>query len=153
MAHALIGQPAPALRAPSTNGTFDLEAHRGSWVVVYFYPKDFTPGCTTEACDFRDAMVGLNAVVVGVSPDSVEDHLRFRDEYGLPFELAADEDHAIAEAYGAWGERTLYGKKVTGILRSTFIVAPDGTVAEAMTNVKATGHVDRVRARLADLRS
>lgn len=147
-----IGDPAPDFRAESTNGPMALSDFRGDWLVLYVYPKDFTPGCTTEACDFRDAMPDLDAKVVGVSPDPVDKHRSFAEEHGLPFPLASDEDHEIAKAYGAWGTRKLYGKEVTGLLRSTFIIAPDGTLAAAMRNVKATGHVDRVRAKLEALR-
>lgn len=122
-------------------------------VVLYFYPADFTPGCTTEACDFRDAMPGLDAKVLGVSPDSVEKHADFVKEHGLPFPLLADEDRSIAEAYGAYGTKKLYGKEVEGIIRSTFLIAPDGTIAEAMRNVRAKGHVERVRTRLEQLKA
>ena len=121
-------------------------------MVLYFYPKDFTPGCTTEACDFRDAMPGLDARVIGVSPDPVDKHADFAEEHGLAFPLVSDPDHAIAEAYGAYGPRTLYGKEVVGMLRSTFLIDPDGVVREAMRNVKAKGHVERVRSKLEALR-
>ena len=145
------GDPAPDFSATSTHGPLSLSGFRGEWLVLYFYPADFTPGCTTEACDFRDLMPGLNAKVVGVSPDPLDKHQRFADEHGLPFPLLADEDHALAEAYGAWGTKKLYGKEVTGMLRSTFLIAPDGTVAEAMRNVRSKGHVERVRAKLDEL--
>ena len=147
-----IGDPAPAFSGPSTDGPISLRDYAGEWLVLYFYPADFTPGCTAEACDFRDAMPGLDAKVLGVSPDPVEKHAAFAEEHGLPFPLLADEDHAIAEAYGAYGTRKLYGKEVVGIIRSTFLIAPDGTLAEAMRNVRAKGHVERVRARLEALR-
>ena len=151
MSKLRAGDPAPDFSAASTTGTSSLSDFRGSWLVLYFYPKDFTPGCTTEACDFRDALPGMDAQVLGVSPDSVEKHRSFQEEHGLPFPLLTDEDHAIAEAYGAWGARTLYGKEVVGVIRSTFLIAPDGTVGEAMYNVKAKGHVERVRAALESL--
>jgi peroxiredoxin Q/BCP len=146
------GDPAPSFQAASTDGPLALDDLRGSWVVLYFYPKDFTPGCTTEACDFRDAMPGLDARVIGVSPDPVDKHADFAEEHGLAFPLVSDPDHAIAEAYGAYGPRTLYGKEVVGMLRSTFLIDPGGVVREAMRNVKAKGHVERVRAKLEALR-
>lgn len=146
------GQPAPDFSGPSTDGPISLSDFAGEWLVLYVYPADFTRGCTTEACDFRDALPGLDAKVLGVSPDPVEKHASFAEEHGLPFPLLADEDHAIAEAYGAYGSRKLYGKEVVGIIRSTFLIAPDGTLAEAMRNVRAKGHVDRVRARLEALK-
>lgn len=147
-----VGAPAPDFSGPSTDGPRSLADYAGEWLVLYFYPADFTSGCTTEACDFRDAMPGLDAKVLGVSPDPVDKHASFVEEHGLPFPLLADEDHAIAEAYGAYGTKTSYGKEVVGIIRSTFIIAPDGTVAEAMSNVRAKGHVERVRARLETLK-
>lgn len=152
MATLQKGDSAPDFDLPSTDGRQRLADHRGRWLVLYFYPRDHTPGCTTEACDFRDRLPGLDADVVGVSPDPVDSHLDFQQAYGLPFPLASDEDHAVAEAYGAWGEKSRYGKTVTGILRSTFVIDPDGKVAEAMVNVRAKGHADRVAERLAELR-
>lgn len=146
------GDPAPDFRGTSTHGPLALDDFRGSWLVLYFYPADFTSGCTTEACDFRDLMPGLDAAIVGVSPDPLEKHATFAEEYGLPFPLLPDEEHALAEAYGAWGTKKAYGKEVTGMLRSTFLIAPDGTVAEAMRNVRAKGHAERVRAKLEALR-
>jgi peroxiredoxin Q/BCP len=146
------GDRAPHFSAPSTDGPLSLSDFAGEWLVLYFYPGDFTPGCTTEACDFRDAMPGMDAKVLGVSPDPVEKHARFVEEHGLPFPLLADEDRSIASAYGAYGTKKLYGKEVEGMIRSTFLIAPDGTVADAMRNVRAKGHVERVRARLETLR-
>lgn len=148
-----IGDPAPDFSGPSTAGPRSLQDFKGRWLVLYFYPADFTPGCTTEACDFRDAMPGLDAEVLGVSPDPVEKHADFVEEHALPFPLLADEDREIAKAYGAYGTRKLYGKEVVGIIRSTFLIAPDGTLAEAMRNVRAKGHVERVRARLEALKT
>lgn len=147
-----IGDPAPAFDEESTHGRRRLEDYRGKWVVLYFYPADETPGCTTEACDFRDALPGLDAEVLGVSPDSLESHRSFQKNHGLPFPLIADEDHRLAEAYGAWGEKQNYGKTTIGLIRSTFLIDPEGRVAEAMRNVKATGHAERVGKRLAELR-
>ncbi len=111
-------------------------------------PKDNTPGCTTEACDFRDALPGMGAKVIGISPDDVKSHQKFEGDFGLPFPLASDPEHKIAEAYGAWGEKQNYGKIYHGIIRSTFIIDPKGKIAEAMYNVKADGHVERVQQRL-----
>lgn len=152
MATPTAGDPAPDFRKPSTHGEQRLADYRGRWLVLYFYPKDETPGCTTEACDFRDALPGLDAAVVGVSPDSLESHERFRENHGLPFPLIADEDHALAEAYGAWGEKSNYGRTYEGVIRSTFLIDPEGRLAEAMRNVRSTGHVERVARRLAELR-
>lgn len=146
------GDPAPDFSKPSTDGVQRLADYRGRWLVLYFYPKDETPGCTAEACDFRDALPALDAAVLGVSPDSLESHERFRDNHGLPFPLIADEDHALAEAYGAWGEKTNYGRTYEGVIRSTFLIDPEGRVAEAYVDVRATGHVERVAKRLAELR-
>lgn len=142
------GDTAPAFTLPSTEGSFSLSSTLGHWTVIYFYPKDDTPGCTTEACDFRDALPGMNAKVIGISPDAVSSHEDFKEKYSLPFPLAADEDHAVAEAYGAWGEKKNYGKIYEGLIRSTFIISPEGKIAEALYNVKATGHAERIRAKL-----
>jgi peroxiredoxin Q/BCP len=147
------GDPAPSFEKPSTHGLQRLEDYRGRWLVLYFYPKDETPGCTAEACDFRDLLPGLDASVLGVSPDSLESHRAFQANHGLPFPLIADEDHSLAEEYGAWGEKQNYGQTSVGIIRSTFIIDPEGRIAEAMTNVKATGHVERVGRRLEELRA
>lgn len=141
-------EPAPDFELPSTHGPQRLSDYRGRWVVLYFYPKDDTPGCTTEACDFRDLLPGLDAVVLGVSPDDLQAHGRFADKHGLPFPLLSDADGRVAQAYGAWGEKKLYGKTYQGLLRSTFIIDPQGRVVEALRNVKATGHAERVAALL-----
>lgn len=145
--------PAPdfTLAAFSQEGTQDitLSDYAGDWLVLYFYPKDNTPGCTTQACDFRDMQ--LNAKVLGVSADDRTSHQHFVEEHNLPFPLLVDEGNALAKRYGAHGERNLYGKKVTGVLRSTFIINPEGLVVKAMYNVKATGHVGRVQKALATL--
>lgn len=145
------GEAAPTFERESTHGTQRLQDYQGRWVVLYFYPKDETPGCTAEACDFRDALPGMDAAVLGVSPDSLESHQQFQENHQLPFPLIADEDHSLAKTYGAWGEKQSYGKTVVGMIRSTFIIDPQGRIAEAMRNVKATGHVERVRKRLAEL--
>jgi peroxiredoxin Q/BCP len=120
-----------------------LSSLRGVPVVVYFYPKDDTPGCTTEACGFRDAAAGLakhQAVVLGISPDGPASHEMFRRKYKLPFTLLCDEDHAVAEAYGAWREKNMYGKKSMGIVRSTFLINAAGQLATVFKSVKAQGH-------------
>jgi thioredoxin-dependent peroxiredoxin len=127
--------------------TVSLSDYAGKNLVLYFYPKAFTPGCTTQACDFRDRHDALTAAgyeVVGVSPDPVERLADFRDEHGLPFPLLSDEDHAVASAYGAYGTKKNYGREYQGIIRSTFLIGPDGTIVEAWRNVKAAGHGDRV---------
>lgn len=145
------GDPAPEFELPSNHGPQRLRDHRGRWVVLYFYPKDDTPGCTTEACDFRDLLPGLGAVVLGVSPDDLDSHQQFARNHQLPFPLLSDTDHRVAEAYGAWGEKRNYGKTYQGLIRSTFIIDPAGKVAAALRNVKATGHAERVAARLREL--
>lgn len=146
------GQKAPDFTLPSTEGQLKLSDFRGEWVVLYFYPKDNTPGCTTQACDFRDSLASLDARVLGVSPDPLSSHEKFRDDHGLTFPLLSDEDHAVAGAYGAWGEKTSFGKTVTGLIRSTFIIDPDGNVADALYNVQAKGHAERIRNLLGELR-
>lgn len=145
------GDPAPPFTLEAPDGTYDLERFRGRWLVLYFYPADFTGGCTAEACDFRDRLPGIDAAVVGVSPDPIDEHAAFAEEYALPFPLLSDQDHAVAERYGAWGEKVNYGKRYEGLIRSTFLIDPDGTVAEALYNVRAKGHAERVRARLLEL--
>lgn len=129
----------------------ELTANKGSTVVVYFYPKDFTPGCTTEACEFRDLHAKVqeqNAVILGVSPDSPESHEKFIAEHGLPYSLVPDEDHAIANAYGVWKEKSMYGRKFMGIERTTFVIAPDGTIKKVFRRVKPAGHAKEVLAAI-----
>ena len=119
----------------------------GSAVVLYFYPKDDTPGCTKEACAFRDLkdeLKKLGAKIFGVSPDDVASHVKFRDKYSLNFPLLADPDHAVAERYGAWREKNMYGKKSMGIVRSTFLIGPDGKIAKAWKKVNVDGHDEQV---------
>jgi peroxiredoxin Q/BCP len=131
-------------KAPSF---LELAANKGSTVIIYFYPKDFTPGCTTEACEFRDLYEKIrdnDAVVLGISPDSPESHEKFIAEHGLPYSLVADEDHAIAETYGVWKEKSMYGRKYMGIERSTFVINPDGTLKKIFRKVKAPGHAEEV---------
>ncbi|MDX6504257.1 MAG: thioredoxin-dependent peroxiredoxin, partial [Gaiellaceae bacterium] len=124
---------------------------RGQTVVLFFYPKDDTSGCTTQACGIRDAFAEFlqrGAVVLGVSPDGEASHVRFKQKYELPFTLLADPDHAVAETYGAWGEKKNYGKTYFGIIRSTFVIAPDGTVAKTFPRVDPKTHADKVLAAL-----
>ena len=135
--------------------TVRLSELKGRPVVLYFYPKDDTPGCTKEACGFRDAWADVQdtgATVFGVSPDAVVSHQRFRAKYRLPFALLADPDHAVAEAYGAWGEKSMYGKKYQAILRTTFLIDGIGTVRRVFEKVKPEGHAEEVLAALQQLR-
>lgn len=128
-----------------------LSQFRGKKVVLYFYPKDDTPGCTTEACGFRDGhsrILTKGAVVLGVSPDSVKSHQGFKLKYALPFHLLSDPDHKVAEAYGAWGEKKRYGRTYKGILRTTFIIDEEGRIAHVFANVEPEGHTDQVLAVL-----
>jgi thioredoxin-dependent peroxiredoxin len=126
-------------------GSVTLSELRGRKVVLYFYPKDDTPGCTIEACAFRDSLPrfeGVDAVVLGVSPDSVQSHAKFRKKFGLTFPLLADENHAVCEAYGVWKERSMYGRKSMGVERSTFLIDEKGRVADVWRKVKAEGHAE-----------
>ena len=149
------GSRAPDFTLPTHDGgPLKLSSLRGGPVVLYFYPKDDTPGCTKEACGFRDAGKQFEkhgATVLGVSRDSAASHTKFRDKYSLPFTLLVDADHAVAERYGAWREKTLYGKKSMGIVRSTFIIDAAGKVAKVFRSVKAEGHAEQVLEALADL--
>ena len=151
--HLSPGDTAPAFTLTSADGsTVSLEDFSGQHVIVYFYPKASTPGCTTQACDFRDSLESLKAAgyqVLGVSPDPVSDLKKFVEKEELSFPLLSDEDHAVAEAYGAWGEKKNYGKVYEGLIRSTVVVDAGGTVKLAQYNVKATGHVARLRKELA----
>jgi thioredoxin-dependent peroxiredoxin len=146
------GAKAPAFRLPSDAGApVALKDFAGRPVVLYFYPKDDTSGCTTEACEFRDswrAVQAAGAVVLGVSPDGVASHQKFKKKYELPFTLLADEDHAVAEAYGAWGEKSMYGRKYFGVLRKTYIIDARGKIARVFDKVKPRGHAAEVLAAL-----
>lgn len=142
-----VGAAAPTLAGPTDEGRFDLGEHRGHPVVVYFYPKDLTPGCTTEAQDFRDRIPHFEAegaVVVGVSKDSAARHAKFRQKESLPFALLSDADGVVCEDWGVWAEKKLYGKVFDGIVRSTFLIDGDGKVARSWSPVKVKGHVDEV---------
>jgi thioredoxin-dependent peroxiredoxin len=135
-----IGDSAPAFTAKTDSGvTVSLSDYQGKRVVLYFYPKDDTPGCTTQACGFRDAYPQIeekNAVVLGVSPDGEKAHGKFKSKFNLPFTLLVDSDHAIAEAYGVWGEKSMYGKKYMGIIRSNFVIDEAGKIVKTMYNIK-----------------
>ena len=137
--------------ADDAGGTVSLASLRGQRVIVYFYPAAMTPGCTKQACDFRDSLESLSKAgfaVVGISPDKPEKLAKFREKEGLTFPLLSDPDHAVEIAYGAYGEKKLYGKTMVGVIRSTFVIDPDGLIERAQYAVKATGHVARLRAEL-----
>lgn len=146
------GQPAPEFTLPDAEGApVRLADFRGRKVVVYFYPKASTPGCTTQACDFRDNLTDFAAAgidVLGISPDPPAALRRFRDAKGLTFPLLSDPDHQVIRAYGAYGEKRSFGRTMTGVIRSTVVVDEAGLVVAAQYGVKATGHVDRLRAEL-----
>lgn len=143
-----VGDLAPDFTLPTDEGTFTLSDHRGKHVIVYFYPAAMTPGCTTQACDFRDnlnSLVGAGYVVVGVSPDKIASLAEFRAQEHLTFPLASDPEKKVLNAYGAFGDKSLYGKLTHGVIRSTVVVGPDGKVELAQYHVKASGHVARLR--------
>jgi thioredoxin-dependent peroxiredoxin len=155
MAMPEVGEKAPPFTLPDQSGeSVKLSDFKGKAVVLYFYPKDDTPGCTREACAFRDehsALLKAGAVVLGVSPDDTASHAKFAGKYKLPFPLLADKDHAVSEKYGAWGDKTLYGRKFKGITRSTFLIDRTGKVARVWPRVKVDGHMDQVREALGEL--
>lgn len=148
-----VGDRAPSFALPDQDGkVVRLSDFAGTTVVLYFYPKDDTPGCTTQACGMRDnweRVKAAGAVVLGVSPDAPAKHVAFRKKFDLPFPLLADVDHTVAEAYGAWGEKSMYGKKYFGILRTTFIIDGDGVIRHLFEKVKPQGHADQVQKALA----
>jgi peroxiredoxin Q/BCP len=152
MAKLEEGAQAPTFTLPDQDGNpVSLEDFKGARVLVYFYPADDTPGCTKEACQFNDNLAGFQAAgvpVIGVSPDDAGSHQRFRGKYGLRFPLLTDADHAVMDAWGAWGEKTRYGRKSVGVLRSTFLLDEQGRVARAWRNVKADGHAAAVLSEL-----
>jgi thioredoxin-dependent peroxiredoxin len=152
-----IGKPAPKFSLEDQDETrVSLADLRGRWVVLYFYPKDDTPGCTTEACEFTEgieAFEGLDAVVLGCSPDAPEKHRKFIAKYELKVRLLSDPDHRVMEAYGAWGEKSMYGKTTVGVIRSTVIIDPEGRVAHHWKKVSAKGHAAKVREKLEELQS
>lgn len=152
-----VGQKAPDFTLKTDSGSkIKLSELRGNPVVIYFYPKDDTPGCTREACAFRDRtkeLEKLGATVLGISPDTVESHGKFRDKYNLNFPLLADEGHRVAEKYGAWREKNMYGKKTMGIQRSTFLIDAEGKIARLWKAVKVDGHDQQVIDALKQLKS
>ncbi len=143
------GDTAPDFTLPDDGGAqVSLSGLKGQRVIIYFYPAAMTPGCTKQACDFRDSRKDLSDAgfaVLGISPDSPAKLARFRDRDGLTFPLLSDPDHAVLEAYGAYGTKMLYGKETVGVIRSTFVISPEGTLERAYYGVKATGHVARLR--------
>jgi peroxiredoxin Q/BCP len=147
-----VGDQAPDIRVQTDSGeAFQLSAMKGKRVVLYFYPKADTPGCTTESCEFRDsagALTKKGAAVIGISPDKPAAQAKFKEKYGLTFPLLADEDKKTAEAYGVWQEKNMYGRKTMGIVRTTFVIGPDGKIEKIYDKVKAAGHAAQV---LADL--
>ncbi|HLA15444.1 MAG TPA: peroxiredoxin [Candidatus Limnocylindrales bacterium] len=152
-----VGDRAPDISLADEDGVVHRLADRiGMWTVVYFYPADDTPGCTTEACQFRDIadeFAAHDAAIWGISPDDGTSHRRFREKFDLAGTLLSDEDHAVAQSYGAWGTKTLYGRESTGIIRSTFLVGPDLRVRRSWPRVKADGHPGAVLAALAEERA
>ena len=152
MAELIAGDKAPAFSLPDQDGAaVSLSDYAGRKVVVYFYPADDTPGCTKEACQFNDLLADFEALgvdVVGISPDGDESHRRFRTKYGLGVRLASDPEHLVMKRYGAWGEKTLYGRVSTGVIRSTFLVDAEGRVERIWRHVRADGHAAKVLAVL-----
>lgn len=146
------GQPAPDFTLPTDSGeSLTLSSLRGQWVVLYAYPKDDTSGCTTEACEFRDLFPKFKngkhqAVVLGISPDSVKSHQKFKTKYELPFTLLADEDKVALQAYDIWKEKSMYGRKYMGVERTTFVINPEGVIAHVFEKVKPAGHAEQVMA-------
>jgi peroxiredoxin Q/BCP len=142
-----VGDPAPPVHLQTDTGdTFDLSSTSGKEVVLFFYPKADTPGCTTEACEFRDAYpkFGDHTLVLGISPDTPEKQAKFKQKFGFPYPLLADVDHTVAEAYGVWKEKSMYGKKYFGVERTTFLIDKDGKIAKIFNKVKPAGHADEV---------
>jgi len=146
------GVPAPDFSLADENGvTHTLSEFRGKYVVLYFYPKDDTPGCTTEACNFRDdysAYEKAGAVILGVSPDSSKSHTKFKQKFHLPYNLLADEGHKVCDLFGAWGPKKFKGREYDGVYRTTFVIGPDGNIAKVFENVKPDGHSQEVLAAL-----
>jgi peroxiredoxin Q/BCP len=155
MTQPAVGEVAPEVALPDETGTIRrLSDQRGRWTVLYFYPKDDTPGCTVEACEFRDQHETIHergADVWGISPQGIASKRKFREKFGLPFALLADEDHAVAEAYGSWVEKQQYGRTYWGVARTTFLVGRDGRIARVWPKVKPEGHARAVLAALDEL--
>ena len=143
-----VGDKAPNFSAADETGrTWSLKALKGKTVVLYFYPKDNTPGCTTEACDFRDnydAFVKKGARILGVSPDAAKSHASFKAKHGLPFPLLVDEDQSLCRTYGVWQEKSLYGRRFMGVVRSTFVIGPTGRIVSAERKVSVAGHAEAI---------
>jgi len=143
---------APEIKLETDTGEmFDLAAHKGETIILYFYPRSDTPGCTVEACEFRDSskqIVKKGALIVGISPDTVKAQAKFKTKFDLPFILLADADRKVAEAYGVVKEKNMYGKKVMGVARTTFIIGPDGKIAKIFEKVKPEGHADEILSKL-----
>jgi thioredoxin-dependent peroxiredoxin len=154
MSRLSVGDAAPKFSLTNQDGAkVTLASLKGQRVVLYFYPADDTPGCTKEACQFNDDLSGFNAlgaVVLGVSPDDAASHQKFRAKYGLDFDLLSDPSREVMAAYGAFGEKMMYGKKVTGVIRSTFLISPSGRIEQAWYGVRADGHAAKVLASLKD---
>jgi thioredoxin-dependent peroxiredoxin len=150
-----IGKAAPAFSLETDTGEkVSLKDFKGKTVVLYFYPKDDTSGCTTQACEFRDLMPRFKkgaAVILGVSPDSVKSHVKFKAKYDLPFTLLADTEHAVAEKYGVWKEKSMYGRKYMGVERTTFLIDAKGVLRQVFEKVKPAGHADEVATAIAAL--
>ncbi len=153
-----VGSKAPAFKLAATDGKTislkDFAGPKGKNVVLYFYPRDDTPGCTKEACGFRDEIghfQSADTVVLGVSTDTVESHEKFTEKFSLPFPLLADEDHAVAEKYGVWVEKNMYGKKSMGIQRATFLIDKSGKIVAIWPRVKVEGHIEEVAEKLEEL--
>ncbi len=150
MANLKEGDPAPALSLDTDSGQpFDLASLKGKNVILYFYPKADTPGCTKEACAFRDdsqKFTTANTVIVGVSPDTTKAQAKFKEKFGLPFMLLADVDHKAAEDYGVWKEKSMYGKKYMGVDRTTFVISPDGMIKKVFPKASVDGHAEEVLA-------
>ncbi|RKP48978.1 thioredoxin-dependent thiol peroxidase [Cohnella endophytica] len=147
-----VGRPVPDFELPGTNGeTVKLSGYRGRKVVLYFYPKDLTPACTQESCDFRDAAPSFgeaNAIILGISTNDLKSHYKFIQKYELPFVLLADPEHEACELFGVWQEKQLYGRKYMGIVRSTFLIDENGILIQEWRNIKVKGHVDTVKQAL-----
>ncbi|HRN50123.1 MAG TPA: thioredoxin-dependent thiol peroxidase [Anaerolineales bacterium] len=152
-----VGQKAPDFKLPDENGKLhSLSDYRGKTVVLYFYPKDDTPGCTLQACNFRDDYLkykAAGAVILGVSPDDECSHEKFKDKFSLPFPLLADADHAVCEKYGVWAEKSMFGNKYFGVVRSTFLIGPDGTIAEVYNKVSVPKHSEKVLKAVEELQA
>lgn len=148
MSHLKAGDPAPEFAAPNEKGeTLHLTDFKGKKLVLYFYPKDDTPGCTAEACSLRDGYEHFQSngyEILGVSPDSAKKHVKFQEKYNLPFSLLADESHAVAEAYGVWGEKKFMGRAYMGILRTTFVIDENGTIERVISKVDTENHAGQL---------